>query len=66
MEQPKLQGRKPDLVPPAQITKLVAMFLCAGEPSQVIEVPVTILKIVCHLMFNAKDIFPSAVGTDGS
>lgn len=38
MEQPKLQGRRPELVPPAHTTKLVAMVLCTGEPSQVIEV----------------------------
>lgn len=39
MEQSKLQGRRPELVPLAQTTKLVAMALCTGEPPQVIEVP---------------------------
>lgn len=57
---PKLQGRTPELVPPAQSTKLslVAMAPCIGEPLQVIEV----LESICHPIFSAKDIFPSAAG----
>lgn len=37
-----------------------------GNPPKSWRSPVTILKSVCHLMFNAKDIFPSAVRADGS
>lgn len=48
-------------MPPAHTTNLVAMALCTGEPSQVIEIsPSPSWRVFCHLMFNTKDIFPSA------